>query len=103
MDLASVLMTVAACITALGVILVAIKRVARFVRSIIHLVDEVVGVPESDLLPGRPGIATRLSAIEYELKPNGGRSMKDQINRLEEWTTGHSLVHHDLNQKRRVN
>lgn len=103
MDLASYLMTIAASITAIGVLIVATKKVAAFVRSVVHLVDEVVGVPESDLLPGHPGISARLSAIEYELKPNGGRSMKDQINRLEEWTAAHSMVHHDLNTKKRVN
>ena len=103
MEIASILMTVAASLTALGVVLVAIKKVAAFVRREVHVVDEIIGVPDKDGLPGHPGISARLMAIEYELKPNGGKSLKDQIGRLEEWTVAHSLVHRDLNHKQRSN
>ena len=103
MEIASILMTVAASLTALGVVLLAIKKIAAFVRRAVHVVDEIIGVPDRDGLPGHPGLSARLMAIEYELKPNGGHSLKDQIGRLEEWTVAHSLVHRELNQKQRYN
>ncbi len=101
MDYVSILMTVAASLTALGIILMAVKKTALFTRRVVHLIDVVVGSPGVDGLPDTPGISARLSAIEAELRPNGGGSLKDQINRLETWTTGHSIVHADLNPRAR--
>lgn len=96
MDIASIIISTAAVLGALGVIMIAIKKAATFVRRVVHVVDVIVGTPGDDGLPGSPGIAVRLQAIEYELKPNSGKSMKDQINRLEEWTAAHSMIHKDL-------
>lgn len=96
MDLASIAISTAGVLGAIGVILIALKKVGQFVRRMVHVVDIIVGTPGDDGLPGTPGIATRLQAIEYELKPNSGKSMKDQVSRLEEWTVAHSLIHKDL-------
>lgn len=98
-DLPSLLVGLAAAITALGVILVAAKKVGSFIRRFVHVFDVIVGREASDGIPALPGISARLAAIEYELKPNGGASLKDQVNRLELWTTGHSLVHAELNDR----
>ncbi|MDA8319689.1 MAG: hypothetical protein M0030_07765 [Actinomycetota bacterium] len=48
------------------------------------------GVPDRAGVPGRPGVlaslgdmGARLGKVEKELHPNGGSSMKDQVNRIE--------------------
>jgi hypothetical protein len=102
MGITTILFTVAGSITALGVIIAALKKSARLIRRIVHLTDELIGNPASDGLPGSPGISSRLAAIEYELKPNSGKSLRDKIDRLETWTIGHSLIHADLAEQRRV-
>jgi len=76
-------------------------RVAwRFVRKLGHFVDDMIGEPERDGQPGRPGVMRRLSRIEAnmaglnrrmsiveaELRPNGGGSIKDQVTRIEQAT-----------------
>jgi HAMP domain-containing protein len=41
------------------------------------------GEPARPGVPGRAGIMERVAAIEGELKPNGGGSLRDSVNRLE--------------------
>ena len=42
---------------------------------------------------GRDGVMVRLSAIEGELKPNGGGSMRDAVNRLATDLRAHQASH----------
>lgn len=55
----------------------------RLFRKIEHVADTYNGEPARDGLPARPGIVDRLIYIETELRPNGGGSMKDAVNRIE--------------------
>lgn len=95
----SAITTTAALVVAVTVILTAFVKSAKFTRRVVHVVDDIVGVPAQNGEPAIPGISHRLALIEAELKPNGGSSMRDKIDRLEVWTTGHSLVHADITDK----
>lgn len=96
---ASVLISIAAGVTAAGVILVALKKTANFIRRVVHLMDAFLGTPGGNGLEPTPGMLERVANIEAELKPNGGSSLRDSVNRLEAWTTAHSLVHADMDQR----
>jgi hypothetical protein len=67
----------------------------------VHLIDEVIGKEGISGQPSSLGISARLSAIESQLRPNGGSSLADKIDRLEGWTVSHSLAHADENQRYR--
>lgn len=95
----SVLISIAAAVTAAGAIIIAIKKTASFIRRVVHLLDEVLGRPAMNGLEATPSLSQRVASVENELKPNGGGTMKDQLNRLEAWTTAHSLAHADIHQR----
>lgn len=57
------LLEVAAVITAIGVLLVALKKVFIFTKKTIYLVDEVVGDEDN----GHVGVIKRVTVIEGEL------------------------------------
>ncbi len=69
------ILAVAAVIVALGVIAGAIYKVYK----IAHRIDAALGVDAN----GRT-VADRLSRVEHQLWPNGGSSLPDKINRLED-------------------
>lgn len=69
------ILAVAAVIVALGVIAGAIYKVYK----IAHRIDAALGVDAH----GRT-VADRLSRVEHQLWPNGGSSLPDKINRLED-------------------
>lgn len=83
LDLAIIVTIVAGALAALGA---ATRRAWRLGQSVHHLVDNLLGVPERDGVPARPGVMAslyamdgRLKVIEDEMKPNAGGSMKDAI------------------------
>ena len=85
-----ILMTIAATITALTIIMVGIRKVTVIVKRFIHFLDDYFGEEERPGFPGRPGMQERLrhmeeemKTISYEMKPNSGSSIKDAINRIE--------------------
>ena len=87
------------------------RTMLRGSRKIGHFFDDWFGEPDRPGAPGRPGIPARLSKVEvavsevseknddlcrkfsemeqkvdaivYELHPNGGRSLRDTVNRIE--------------------
>jgi hypothetical protein len=73
------------------------RKVWPYVRKFVHLIDDWFGEPERDGVPGRPGVMKRLQdiddhgkrtdrrldAIEHELKPNSGHSLRDVVDRVE--------------------
>jgi hypothetical protein len=79
----------------LSVIFSAVFAVVRTLRPLVHRVgqflDDWNGEPaRPGIAPAKPGVmeqltahASRLAAIEHELHPNGGSSMRDAIDRLE--------------------
>ncbi|MDM4722742.1 hypothetical protein QTQ03_25250 [Micromonospora sp. WMMA1363] len=65
----------------------------RTVRKLSRLADDLLGEPPSPEYPeGRPGLMGRLARIESrldaleELRPDGGRSIKDQVGRIAQAT-----------------
>lgn len=63
-----------AIVVAIGVLTMALWRVYK----IAHRLDQAIGVDAQ----GR-SLAQRMDRVEHQLWPNGGSSLKDQVNRLE--------------------
>ncbi len=73
-----------------------VTRVRRWLKRIDFFLNDFFGEPPRDGYPGRHGVMSRLETIEdnqrrtekelailRELKPNGGNSIKDQMNRMD--------------------
>lgn len=91
---------VALAILAIGGAIALIGKAIRWMittlRRLGHLADDLLGEPERDDHPGRPGlmgrlaaldgrigaIDARLSRVEAELKPDHGRSLRDRIDTI---------------------
>lgn len=80
--------------TAVAIILGAWFAVAKFVRPIIkrisfwlttweQFMEDWHGVSPRPGHDGTPGVMERLNNIDGELKRNGGKSVKDTVNRIE--------------------
>lgn len=83
-------MTIAATITAIGVIGVGLYKATKLVKRFIHFLDDYFGEEPRPGFDGRPGMQERLKYMEseiqcisYEMRPNSGSSIKDAINRIE--------------------
>lgn len=73
-----VIYTIAAVITALGVIIGSVIAVYRLARKI----GDAIGVDRA----GRT-LAERLDRVEHQLWENGGSSLADRVNRIEKAST----------------
>ena len=73
------LLTIAAVVVAVGVIIGAGYKVYK----VAHRIDAALGVDKQ----GRT-VSDRLSRVEHQLWPNGGTSLADKLNRVE--ATQHS-------------
>jgi hypothetical protein len=58
----------------------------RFIRRVVHFLDDYTGQPEHDGLPAKPGLMARVSTMEdslahvvAETSPNHGRSIRDIV------------------------
>lgn len=62
-------------------------KIGRFLaplfREIRNFLDDWNGEPPRPGVKGRDGVMARLGAIEHEVRPNTGSSMKDGVGRLE--------------------
>lgn len=61
-----------------------IKKVWPLLKKLGDFLDDVAGEPERPGVPARAGLMERVQRIEHELFPNSGKSMRDQIDRIEE-------------------
>lgn len=66
----------------------ALRTSWRYGTKIVRFLDDFLGVPEHDGIPGRLGIPARLAKVETlieqvaaETKPNGGTSIKDVLHK----------------------
>ncbi len=96
--IAAWLVGLVAGLTALGWL---VTKAWRGLRSIGHLVDDLRGEPARPGVPERPGIMTRLAALEAdtarvkaEVTPNGGGSLRDAVVRIERQVNEHVAMPH---------
>lgn len=75
---------VVALVVGAGAIIAAALKTVKFVRRATQFLDDWFGEPERDGVDERPGVLKRLKAVEDELQPNGGSSLRDSINRTEQ-------------------
>lgn len=80
-----------------GLIAMVWRAVRGIARSLDHLLDDWNGQPGRPGVPARPGVVARiariedhqlaqgarLAAIEHELHPNSGSSLRDAVDRVE--------------------
>jgi hypothetical protein len=59
------------------------RPLIRTYRKFERFLDAWNGEPARDGLPARPGLITRVIAIEAQVHNNGGSSMKDAVDRIE--------------------
>lgn len=76
---------------ALGVVVKGVKFLFALARRVSNFLDDWNGEPARDGVPERPGVMKRLDtlekqteAMEAELKPNHGSSIKDAVKRIDE-------------------
>lgn len=86
MTLDQTLIAIAACITALTVIAIFVRRTVSFIRKTVRFFDDWLGTDDE------PGFAERLKLIEKDLKDihnevtyNSGSSLKDAVRRIEDY------------------
>ena len=72
---------------AFGVVWRGLRGVRRLCCSLEEFLDDWRGTPSRDGVPGHPGVMARLACIEKELRPNGGESLRDAVNRIERTIT----------------
>lgn len=94
----------ASIVTAVTVIIVAVIKLGKFTKKIIHFFDDFLGEEERPGVAARPGFSERMghledtiskvderldliefkiTTIDKELQPNSGLSVRDAINRIE--------------------
>lgn len=85
----------AAAVAAIGLLAFIARYLHRASRGLRQMLDDWRGEPGRPGVPARPGVMerlgsfdTRLSAIEAEVSPNGGASMRDAVARVHLATTG---------------
>lgn len=81
----------------LGVAGVGRLAIALFVKAVEAALDQTLGSIRGDLesmedwwVERLEKIEDRLDGIDRELRPNGGASLRDTVDRLEKWTTERS-------------
>lgn len=98
------IIVLASIVTAVTVIIVAVIKLGKFTKKIIHFFDDFLGEEERPGVAARPGFSERMghledtiskvderldliefkiTTIDKELQPNSGLSVKDAINRIE--------------------
>ncbi|MFF0744225.1 hypothetical protein ACFYVL_27885 [Streptomyces sp. NPDC004111] len=78
---------------ALAVVWRAIRPLRQLARRVEDFVDDWQGTEARPGVPARPGVMTRLGAIEeqlaaveHELHPNSGGSLRDAVDRVDQRT-----------------
>ncbi|SDT69863.1 hypothetical protein SAMN05216371_3865 [Streptomyces sp. TLI_053] len=79
--------------TVLGLIWRATRGTRHLAQRVEDFVDDWTGVPSRPGVPGRPGVMARLdkiehklAAVEHELHPNSGSSLRDAVDRVDQRT-----------------
>lgn len=83
LDPVSIALGVGAITTAIGGVALLLRGAARRGKRFADFLDDWNGEPARSGVAERPGVMQRLASIEGELRPNGGGSIRDAVNRLE--------------------
>ena len=79
--------TVLIALAAAGAIVTPVVVIFRWAhpiaKQLTNFLEDWFGEPERPGVAAKPGVLLRLVKIERELKPNGGTSMRDAVNRME--------------------
>lgn len=90
MESSNFLMMLAATVTAITVIGIAVRKASILIKKFIHFLDDYFGEEARPGFEGRPGLQERLkfmeeeiACISFEMRPNHGTSIKDAVGRIE--------------------
>jgi hypothetical protein len=90
MESTNFLIMLAAAVTAITCIWIAIRKTMILVKRFIHFLDDYFGEEARPGFDGRPGMQERLkfmeeeiACISFEMRPNHGTSIKDAVERIE--------------------
>ena len=79
--------TVLIALAAAGAIVTPVVVIFRWAhpiaKQLTNFLEDWFGEPERPGVAAKPGVLLRLVKIERELRPNGGSSMRDAVNRVE--------------------
>ena len=60
----------------------ALRSAFDFWRKLVWFLDDCFGEPARNGHPARPGMVERITAIENQLKPNGGQALRDRVDQI---------------------
>lgn len=88
------LLYAAAAVTAIAAAFGAVAKwivlpIVKLLREFRQFLEDWNGEPERPGVPARPGLLSRVRFIEAELRPNGGGSLRDAVNRIEKHQHDH--------------
>jgi hypothetical protein len=94
LDTAAVWALAVTAVVGLGAVLWRVaRRLRELARRVEDFIDDWVGVPGRPGVEQRPGVMERLDRIErtvgivaHEVRPNGGSSMRDAVDRVDSRT-----------------
>lgn len=88
MDPAWITAAVALGTALLGIFAFCARWAWKLLMRIVRLLDDYFGEPEREGVPARPGVMVRLKSVEdslvhvvTETSPNGGKSIRDMVDR----------------------
>lgn len=77
-------------------IIALLRKTVPWLRNVVHFVDDITGQSARGGVAARPGLLERQAELEaavadirgavQQLRPNGGASVKDQLNRMDVMT-----------------
>lgn len=87
LDPVQTLLTLAAIVAALAIVIGAVRFAVRFIQRVVHFLDDWQGEEGRAGMPSHPGVMERLATLESrtaQLTPNGGGHMVDAVRRIEQ-------------------
>ncbi|MEV4245218.1 hypothetical protein AB0J63_17605 [Streptosporangium canum] len=77
------ILAVAVALATLAAGAAVVTKLFALIKRVHDWLDDWQGEPARAGVPARPGVMARLEAIEAQLKPNGGSTARDAVDRVE--------------------